>query len=86
MNFWDYHGILFLLGLTFFPRITTLFFMATPFGLLAWLGWVFTPHLLVAFYSLKYWDQNPVLVVVAWIMVFVGTGGETKMVSSRRSR
>jgi len=82
MDFWDYHGFLFLLGLTFFPRITTLFFMATPFGFLAWLGWIFTPHLLVAIYSLKYWDQNPILVIMAWIIAFVGTGGEGKAVNS----
>ena len=79
MNFWDNHGILFLLGLTFFPRITTLFFMATPFGFLAWLGWIFTPHLLVAFYaSFKYWDTNPVLVIIAWIVALCGTGAEAE--------
>lgn len=38
-NFWDYHGILFILAMFFFPRLTMLF--ATTVGggffLLAWL-------------------------------------------------
>jgi uncharacterized membrane protein YGL010W len=85
MDFWDNHGIIFLLGLTFFPRITTLFFMATPFGLVAWLGWIFAPHFLVAFYaSFKYWDQNPGLVIMAWIIAFIGTGSEGKVADSAR--
>jgi hypothetical protein len=84
MNFWDYHGIWFLLGLTFFPRITTFFFMATPFWWLAWLGWIFTPHLLVAFYSLQYWNENPFLVFMAWVIAFTGTGGEAKVADNAR--
>lgn len=83
MDYWDHHGIFFLLGLTFFPRIATLFFMATPFGFLAWLGWLFCPHFLVAIYSLQYWDHNPVLVVIAWIMAFVGSGAEEETLRRR---
>ena len=83
MNFFDYHGVLFLLGLAFFPRITTLFFMATPFGVIAWIGWILCPHLLVAFYSLMYWDSNPVLVIIAWIIALCGTSTEAETV--RRS-
>lgn len=84
-SFFDNHGILFLFGVTIFPRITTLFFMTTPFGLLAWLGWIFTPHLLVAVYAtMKYWQTNPVLVVIAWIVACSGTGAEGKVVTSRK--
>ena len=45
------HGVFFLLGLAVFPRITLLLFAATPFGWLAWIGWVIAPHLLVAVLS-----------------------------------
>ncbi len=85
MDFWDNHGLIFLLGLTFFPRFTTLFFTMTPFGFLAWIGWIFAPHLLVAFYaSFRYWDQNPFLVIIAWIIALAGTSGEAKVVHSVR--
>ncbi len=33
MNFWEVHGIVFLLGLVFFPRITVLFFSGVAGGL-----------------------------------------------------
>ena len=86
LNFWDYHGILFLLGVTFFPRITTLFFTTVSFGFWAILGWIFTPHLLVAIYATTYyWNQNPVLVVISWVMALGGTGGEAKYVNSKTS-
>lgn len=71
-----HHGIWFLIGLALFPRITLLFFAATPFGWLAWLGWLFAPHLLVAILSLPFWPTHPVLVVIAWIMALAGTGAE----------
>ena len=67
MNYWDYHGIWFLLGLAFFPRLTMLFFVATPFGLFAWLGWLITPRFLVAVLALAYWPEHPVLVIIAWV-------------------
>ncbi len=75
------HGIFFLIGLALFPRITLLFFASTPFGFLAWLGWLFAPHLLVAILSLSYWDTHPVLVVIAWLFALGGTGGEAKVAS-----
>jgi hypothetical protein len=70
------HGIWFLLGLAVFPRITLLFFAATPFGWLAWIGWLFAPHLLVAILSLPYWHDHAVLVIIAWIVALIGTGAE----------
>lgn len=73
------HGIWFLVGLALFPRITLLFFAATPFGWLAWLGWLIAPHFLVAVLSLAFWNSHPLLVVIAWIMAIVGTGGEGRM-------
>lgn len=73
------HGIFFLIGLAIFPRITLLFFAATSFGPLAWIGWLFAPHLLVAILSLPYWDTHPLLVVIAWIFAIFGTFGEGRV-------
>lgn len=74
------HGIWFLLGLAAFPRITLLLFASTPFGWLAWIGWLFAPHFLVAILSLPFWHSHPILVVLAWVMAFIGTGGEARTV------
>lgn len=79
MNFWVEHSIWFLIGLALFPRITLLFFAFTPFGWLAWVGWLFSPHLLVAFLSLPYWDENPILVIGAWFVAFAGTRWEWRI-------
>lgn len=79
MDFWDQHGILFLIGLTFFPRITVLLFSNVMFGFLIFVGWLFVPHLLVAILATTYyWDTNPILVIVAWFIAFGGTSAEGK--------
>jgi hypothetical protein len=83
MNFFDNHGILVLLGLAIFPRITLLVASFATGGFFWWLGWVFTPHLLVAILSLPYWDSNPVLVIFAWFMAIAGTGGEGGVANRR---
>lgn len=85
MDFWDNHGILFLICIAIFPRLTLLFAVASPFGLLHWLGWIFTPHLLVAIMATyRYWDTNPFLCVVAWLIAFAGTVGEGETVRRKR--
>ena len=77
MDFWHQHGWLFLLGCAFFPRITTLFFSSVSFGLWHILGWIFTPHLLVAILAtIEYGDTNPGLVLISWLFALGGTGGE----------
>jgi hypothetical protein len=87
MDFWDYHGILFLLGCAFFPRITTLLFSSVSFGLWHILGWIFAPHLLVAILATTYyWDTNPMLVIIAWFFAFGGTGGEVKVAKKGMQR
>lgn len=89
MDFWEVHGIFFLIFITFFPRLTMLVAVTVPFGILAWLGWLFAPYLTVAILATQYyWDTNPILCIIAWFMAFAGTGGEAKMVSlgSRRYR
>lgn len=85
MDFWQTHGILFLLGCTFFPRITLLFFSAVSFGFWTFIGWLFVPHLTVAIIATTlYWDTNPILVIIAWLVAFGGTSAESKVVSKAR--
>ena len=87
MSFLDQHGIIVLFGLALFPRITLLLASFATGGLMWWLGWIFAPHLLVAFLSLPYWHSNPVLVIIAWVLALGGTGGEgavAKRASKRR--
>lgn len=84
MDFWQEHGIFFLIFITLFPRLTMLFAVTVHFGLLAWLGWLFFPHLTVAILATQYyWHTNPVLCIIAWFVALAGTGGEAKYVSYR---
>jgi hypothetical protein len=91
MGYWETHGyflgLIFLLGIACLPRLTMLFAVSTPFGCLAWLGWVFAPHLLVAILATSlYWHTNPVLCVLAWIWALVGTGAEGKYAQSKAKK
>ena len=84
MDFWQHHGLIFLFGCAFFPRITTLFFSAMSFGVWHILGWIFAPHLLVAIMAtVLYWQTNPILVIISWGFAFGGTGSEAKITYSR---
>jgi len=82
MDFFTDHGWLFLLGLTFFPRLTLLFSSVVSGGLFWWLGWLLTPHLLVAVLAIPYWDTNPFLVSISWVIALDGTITEVKAVNN----
>jgi hypothetical protein len=41
-NFWDFHGIFFLVFIALFPRLTLLFSSVASGGLFWWLGWLFS--------------------------------------------
>lgn len=76
-NFWDNHGIFFLLFIAFFPRLTMLFATRAPFGILGWIGWLFFPYLTAAVLAtIYYWEKNSILVAIAWVIAFLGTTGE----------
>ncbi|OGV48254.1 MAG: hypothetical protein A2X49_07180 [Lentisphaerae bacterium GWF2_52_8] len=80
MNFWDMHGFFFLAGLFFFPRLTLLLSSVASGGVLWWLGWVFTPRLLVAFLAtMEYAFTNPFLVLGAWIWACIGEVFEKRL-------
>lgn len=83
-NFWDHHGVWFLIFIALFPRLTLLLSSVASGGFIWWLAWLITPRILVAFLAtLAYWNQNPALVLISW---FVALGGESseKTVMVRR--
>jgi hypothetical protein len=83
-NFWDKHNIFFLIFITIFPRLTLLF-SSVPFGgLFWWLGFIFTPRILVAILAtMAYWQQNPILVLISWLVALGGESGEKYYITSR---
>ena len=46
-GYWTNHSLLFLIGLTIFPRFTLLFSNISS-NILFWLGWLFLPRLMIA--------------------------------------
>ena len=84
-SFWANHGILFLLGIALIPRFT-LFFSILFCGLVSggffwWLGFFIAPHLLVAILATtSYWQTNPVLCIIAWMVALGGTGAESRKI------
>ena len=73
MNFWEVHtpeamGILFIVSMLIFPRLTMFFATSVLVGPLAWLGCLFFPRITAAIFAFQlYWDTNPALVVGAII-------------------
>lgn len=84
-NFWDVHGILFLLGMAFFPRLAML--IATPWGgVLWWLGLILVPRIQVAILAtVIYGDTNPFLAFAAWVVAFMGEGTEKTVIAQKRA-
>lgn len=69
MDFWQIHGIWFILFLALFPRFTMLVtgVFSAFFGFWFFLGWLILPRLTVAILaSIYYFDTNPVLCIMAW--------------------
>jgi hypothetical protein len=74
VNFWDRHGLFFLICIAIFPRLTLLFSSVAFGGVLWWLGFFFCPRILVAgLATVAYFHTNPVLVVFSWL---IAIGGE----------
>lgn len=87
MDYWDSHGILFLIGLVVFPRLTLLFSGAAGIyfsGLVWWLGWLFLPRFAAALIgSLVYWETNPILVMGSWLVALSAAGGGSSQAMER---
>ena len=83
-NFWDYHGMIFLVFITMFPRLTLLF-SSVPFGgVLWWLGFFFAPRILVAILAtIHFWLQNPILVIISWVVALSGETGEKTVITRK---
>ena len=83
INFWEVHGILFILFMCFFPRLTMLFtgICFAPYaGVLFWIGWAFAPRLTVAILATCFYFQtNPILCILTLIWAVSGEGGERKL-------
>jgi len=89
LDFWDYHGFLFIFFMAFFPRLTMFFtsicFMPWSYPILFWFGWLLTPRLTVAILaSFFYFTQNPVLCVFTWLWAIGGEGTEKKAIIQKR--
>lgn len=77
VNFWDKHGLLFLIFITLFPRLTLIFSSVATGGVFWWLGFIFVPRILVAVLAtLSYADTNPILVILSWFIAFSGESTE----------
>ena len=77
VDFWQNHGIFFLVFITIFPRLTLLF-SSVPFGgFIWWLGFFFAPRILVAaLATIAYWQTNPFLVSLSWLIAISGETAE----------
>jgi hypothetical protein len=74
-SFWQFHSIIFLAFITFFPRLTILFATPFPVGFFGCLGWFFMPRIYAAIIATTlYWDTNPVLCIISWIVALIATG------------
>jgi len=74
INFWQKHGVFFLVFITFFPRLTLLFSSVAFGGFFWWLGFFFLPRILIAaLATVAYFHTNPVLVTISWL---IALGGE----------
>ncbi len=83
-DYWERHGLLFLLCLAVFPRLTLLLGGMWTGGLLWWVGWLFAPRLLVAVLAtLAYWHNNPFLVIVSWLVALGGESSEKYVMVKR---
>lgn len=84
-NYWNHHGLWFLVFVSLFPRLTLLLSSVSSGGLLWWLGWAFAPRFLVAILAtLSYWNQNPFLVSMAWLIAIGGESTEKVIIYRRR--
>lgn len=86
-NYWEYHGVFFLISVTLFPRLTLLF-SSVPFGGFGWwLGFFFAPRILVAVLAtIHFWKNNPVLVVISWVVALSGETNEKRVITKKYTR
>lgn len=76
-NYWDAHGIGLLIGLALLPRLTLLLSSIATGGLLWWVAWFGAPRMLISVLAtITYFESNPTLVVIAWLIALGGESSE----------
>jgi hypothetical protein len=81
-DFFTNHSWFFLFAIAMFPRLTLLvsglIFNSIEFGgLIWWLGFFFTPRILVAaLATIAYWNHNQILVIISWLIALGGESSE----------
>ena len=84
VSYWKDHGVFFLIFLTLFPRLTLLISSVASGGILWWLAWFLTPRFLVAWLAtVAYWQTNPMLVALSWLIAIGGESSEKTVVINR---
>lgn len=83
-DFFEIHGWLFLVSITFFPRLTLLFSSVAFGGFFWWIGFIITPRFLVAILAtIAYWHTNPILVTISWLVAISGETSEKYALSRK---
>ncbi len=83
-NFFEIHGWFFLICISFFPRLTLLFSSVAFGGFFWWVGFIFTPRFLVAILAtIAYWNTNPILVTISWLVAISGETSEKYALSRK---
>ena len=85
VNYFEKRGVLFLIFITFFPRLTLLLSSVASGGILWWLSWLFFPRILVAtLATFAYFQTNPILVTISWLVAFGGESFEKRTITRSR--
>ena len=91
IDYFSKHGWIFLFSIAVFPRLTLLvsgmLVGTVEFGgIFWWLGFFFAPRILVAVLAtVAYWQTNPILVILSWLIALGGESSE-KFVITKRMR
>ncbi len=89
VDYFTKHGWIFLFSIALFPRFTLLVSgllvgSITFGGVVWWLGFFVAPRILVAILAtVAYWNTNPILVIIAWLVALGGESSEKFVISKR---
>ena len=89
VDYFTKHGWFFLFSIALFPRLTLLvsglLVGSIEFGgIIWWIGFFIAPRILVAtLATTAYWNTNPVLVILAWLIAIGGESSEKFVVRNR---
>ena len=88
-EYFDNHGWIFLFSIALFPRFTLLVSSLLLGslqlgGFIWWAGFFIAPRILVAsLATVSYWHNNPVLVVISWLIALGGESSEKFVITKR---